>query len=779
MDFKLPIEFESFVTSAEDLLKEFGTHEDGATVFVSCHWLYTDSESSCGSNLATAIEYQRKIAEIIDPLIANYLWHKDQLFLTITYDYDGALSLQASVNVGDSVDDEWFIVYIMLEISKCLPKIAISVYDSDGQFLLMEAADHIDDWLGPENADNRVWIHEGQCHIIPFDEPGKLKSGGMRLDKALHCILSNERNKTKTAASKGVQRTIYERTIDVYPAKVAAYSHVTLCVMPVWLANLIQKYPFIISRAVEALSNTDKDYLRKAYTMNKQEAQAQLIVAPVRMTRALYAQLTFKNFQPPRKYHAMMRRAAEANSRKVQHAFELGCRLACGVECAMYDSFIKKNKSTKECRHPMGTCSSENPVWQEVLILAGKSGYLTVGTETDAAIRERLDTLEALFMEQRLISTANYARLQESDPRYPDGFYDFVSRAQVSLDKTHSCCDIDDTELFRAVTDGLAKYDDDSWLYMRPEELDVELQDRMERFKAAGTGTETAMGPSREEENAVAPEVADLSRVGEVDEETNKLQGMLDGLKAFVAGSSDIDGVSFPSEAIGKACSTKDRKSSPQSGETVLVTSKTGALVLDYDYMKSILSTVNTTTDTTAPTDAPSTDTSCRMAESNDLKQYFSSVDLEEPEADADESSDESSDDDEETSAGKGRSEQRELAADSYIHNILYSKTSKSSAETEASHTNTSHEVSATGFLGVGGGLVSKSGVKSRTSEKNQCIEIDSDDEVEDTSPTDGDGIEEEEIDYDSLYESLDPESIKKYQVLYCLHNVVIFYCYL
>ena len=30
------------------------------------------------------------------------------------------------------------------------------VYDNDGQFLLIEAAEHLPAWLGPENSENRV-----------------------------------------------------------------------------------------------------------------------------------------------------------------------------------------------------------------------------------------------------------------------------------------------------------------------------------------------------------------------------------------------------------------------------------------------------------------------------------------------------------------------------------------------------------------------------------------------------------------------------------------------
>ena len=59
-------------------------------------------------------------------------------------------------NYGDSVDDEWLIVYLLREISRRFPEAWIRIVDSDGEFLLIEAASALPSWLEPEIADNRV-----------------------------------------------------------------------------------------------------------------------------------------------------------------------------------------------------------------------------------------------------------------------------------------------------------------------------------------------------------------------------------------------------------------------------------------------------------------------------------------------------------------------------------------------------------------------------------------------------------------------------------------------
>lgn len=64
--------------------------------------------------------------------------------------------LHGLTNYGDSVEDEWLIVYILRELSNQFPELWIKIVDTDGEFLLIEAANALPGWLNPEIADNRV-----------------------------------------------------------------------------------------------------------------------------------------------------------------------------------------------------------------------------------------------------------------------------------------------------------------------------------------------------------------------------------------------------------------------------------------------------------------------------------------------------------------------------------------------------------------------------------------------------------------------------------------------
>lgn len=64
--------------------------------------------------------------------------------------------LRGRTEFGDSIEDEWVIVYILRELTRNFDDLWVKVTDSDGEFLLVEAAATLPSWLEPEVANNRV-----------------------------------------------------------------------------------------------------------------------------------------------------------------------------------------------------------------------------------------------------------------------------------------------------------------------------------------------------------------------------------------------------------------------------------------------------------------------------------------------------------------------------------------------------------------------------------------------------------------------------------------------
>lgn len=78
----------------------------------------------------------------------------------------GLIHLHGLTNYGDSVEDEWLVVYILKELSKQFPELWIKIVDTDGEFLLIEAANALPRWLNPEIADNRVSGYRYGCDCV-------------------------------------------------------------------------------------------------------------------------------------------------------------------------------------------------------------------------------------------------------------------------------------------------------------------------------------------------------------------------------------------------------------------------------------------------------------------------------------------------------------------------------------------------------------------------------------------------------------------------------------
>lgn len=194
--FTLPKEFEGFVSNSDSLLKQFERLDVEDAVTLS---LYPDPDLK--GNALSLLELQALLDSLtaaIDSLSKQYIWFKDSLTLHLIVpvpndknpnDKNSPPHFTGTVKFLDSIEDEWFITYIALKLSESYRNVSICCTDTDGQFLLIEAADFIPDWIDPENGENRVWIRKGQLHIVALDEPGRNShDSGINLCSALQII---------------------------------------------------------------------------------------------------------------------------------------------------------------------------------------------------------------------------------------------------------------------------------------------------------------------------------------------------------------------------------------------------------------------------------------------------------------------------------------------------------------------------------------------------------------------------------------------------------------
>ena len=294
-------------------------------------------------------EVQLSATQLTRKLLKDFIWQRQGFQLELERDKGRSL-LHGQTNYGDSVEDEWLIVYILRELSKQHPVIWIRVVDADGQFLLIEAANSLPIWLNPEIADYRVWINEGRLLIIPIDKPGgkgrqrQAASDTLDLNGAIKAIASPT---AKILHSTMVENEAFYR-LQKYPQQIADSLHYAMVKVPRKLAYVLHDVPGNISAAVEAFYLRDPIALRPLQAKDPSKLRfspTDCVTVSAKFTKVGYAQLKSQQFSSPPSWAgaSLLKGDAKAKTRA-----ELGMKVSCGFEMLISDPQNRDKKAFRE-----------------------------------------------------------------------------------------------------------------------------------------------------------------------------------------------------------------------------------------------------------------------------------------------------------------------------------------------------------------------------------------------------------------------------------------------
>jgi hypothetical protein len=71
-----------------------------------------------------------------------------------------------NLRFDEDIGDEWFVVFLILNLTQKYEGLIARIVDSDGEFLLVEAAEEIPVWATPEACQNRVFLLNGAVHVV-------------------------------------------------------------------------------------------------------------------------------------------------------------------------------------------------------------------------------------------------------------------------------------------------------------------------------------------------------------------------------------------------------------------------------------------------------------------------------------------------------------------------------------------------------------------------------------------------------------------------------------
>ncbi|GMN34000.1 hypothetical protein TIFTF001_004465 [Ficus carica] len=412
------------------------------TVFYA---IFSDSSlnpSSAGAGASNAASLQSlhiQILQTLSPFTADYIWQHEPFALSVSSAPDHLPHLRGKLRYGDNLDDEWFVVFLLFEVSRTFPDLSVRVWDTDGEFLLIEAAFHLPRWLNPDNSLNRVFIRRGDLHIIPKD---RLPSPS--LDDSLKFIANFGE---ESRASESVQAVVKNR-ISEYPEKARKNVHRVRVRVPASVAQVLKHEPCLISLAVEGFYDRDIDTMKSAAKMEKflmKGKEEEFVRVSVRMSRAMYAQLVQQTFQAPRCYPMPSRSDSQAYLEA-----ELGMKIACGFEM-MYQQRRKDGLEGKG-----GT-------WEAFRESLERSGYFEGLLPGSQEYRRLMQNAEEYFRSSSLFSRTSEMM---SAP---------VRRIDEILALPYSADDFNGQEL--------PPSDNDSWLYDGEDDLNSALSERQRELE--------------------------------------------------------------------------------------------------------------------------------------------------------------------------------------------------------------------------------------------------------------------------------------------------------
>ncbi|KAI1181033.1 SGT1-domain-containing protein [Nemania sp. FL0916] len=291
-------------------------------------------------------EVRRTAMRLCAATAGDYIWQRDCFQLQVKRQ-DGLVFLHGTTDYGDSVEDEWLIVYLLHSLTTTFPSLWARVFDSDGEFLLVEAASVVPEWLSPEIDSHRAWVHQGKLQLLPLSASSGVKRS-LALAEAVSFI---KLHPAALVHSPFVESEAFYR-LEKYPGAVKASMHHALATVPRKLAYILHQQPAAISPAIEAF------YLRDPVIMKPLMATSpdlhfpptDLVTVSIKFTKVLFAQAKSQHFAAPPAWSGLIQSDQEVTDRAPEQEPKKAARLELGMKITSGFEMLAANASGKENR---------------------------------------------------------------------------------------------------------------------------------------------------------------------------------------------------------------------------------------------------------------------------------------------------------------------------------------------------------------------------------------------------------------------------------------------
>ncbi|KAG6817605.1 hypothetical protein H0H87_006233 [Tephrocybe sp. NHM501043] len=495
------------------------------------------------SDKAAATTFATCIRTYVDTLLPEIIWHRDAFELKVVADPNpdnNGWMLEGRMRVGDCVDDEWCIVWLLREVSAKWD-LVISVFDSDGEFLLIEAAEALPSWVKPSNSENRVcppfaFSVEGFVYIskpsigldlqLPRQLPGTNEDedrDNITVEDDDEYISAQDAIKlvrdpsVPTFAPKSVEAIVWRR-ISGYPAAAQSHVHKTMAYVPTDIALTLVKSPTLIQKAVEAFYTRDAIQLRAAHRMNRFSPR-ETVLATIKMTRTAYAQLVGQKFYPPKVFGHW----SEAEGTQEWRWRDVGMKIAVGFEMLYHESKGRADApsvttdAANSFREAKKDALRRNPEYIKYIQNLLAADYFRGEIEDSELWRSLEGRAADIFVEVR----------KEDGADRPS----FASQVKMAL-----------SDASKSIVIPQSEEDTDDWLNVHSEDFEAMLEKSLGNKKTTQPDAMDVDVPETEGKEDVEERIASAQAV--------KLKEFAAKVENFVEGEGDLDGARFEDDAF-------------------------------------------------------------------------------------------------------------------------------------------------------------------------------------------------------------------------------------
>ncbi|XP_029053977.1 protein ecdysoneless [Osmia bicornis bicornis] len=404
-----------------------------------------------------------KFNEVIAPYVKNYIWHSDELTFhprtkqalllekliessSVSEECNILPHIYVCLHFDEDISDEWFTVFLIFKLTQTFNGLIAKVTDSDGEFLLIEAANALPSWANPETCENCVFIYNEELHIV------------REKYNTLFDLLSNIQEKPYLSkASEKVQDALGKR-ISIYPDEINKRHHKARVFLPEKAVLILRQEPRFVSLAIRTICHSDP-LERKVCRAMKYFPPEQRVMVNIKMTRCLYAMANHCRYTgDPRTGWNL---PPVSSSKYNAHA--LGIKIACGLEMLVARANEDRRKTEKRTINDPEKQKVNERTLNTYLTRLESSGYFRKLLRDSQEYKNFENVAKDYYLEH-LNSNNHITNVNKSDAEK-------VLEAWENIQST-------DIELHAQDETTLSPADSDSWLNVDPEQLEAFLSEQ-------------------------------------------------------------------------------------------------------------------------------------------------------------------------------------------------------------------------------------------------------------------------------------------------------------